>query len=353
MKHRHRARKTGLPPGTLVHIGDRMVEHANLSLIDYTPDSLVIKPLSSAAEAVAVKDTPSVSWINITGLHDTALLEEIGRGFEIHPLVLEDIGNTDQRPKLDLGERHLFIVAKMLKVIQGEVLTLDSEQVSFIVGPDYLLTFQEKEGDLFDPVRERIRQSQGRLRKTGPDYLAYALLDLMVDNYFVVLEALAEEIDAIEDQILGRPDAKTSQRIHHMKRTLLLMRKSTWPLREMITSLLRDESTLVKPGTHLFLRDLYDHTIHIFDTIETYRDMLSGLLEVQLSNINNRMSEVIKVLTIIATIFIPLTFVAGVYGMNFEYMPELAWAWGYPTVLLLMFGIGGGMLLWFRIKKWI
>jgi magnesium transporter len=241
----------------------------------------------------------------------------------------------------------------MLKVIQGEVLTLDSEQVSFIVGPDYLLTFQEKEGDLFDPVRERIRQSQGRLRKTGPDYLAYALLDLMVDNYFVVLEALAEEIDAIEDQILGRPDAKTSQRIHHMKRTLLLMRKSTWPLREMITSLLRDESTLVKPGTHLFLRDLYDHTIHIFDTIETYRDMLSGLLEVQLSNINNRMSEVIKVLTIIATIFIPLTFVAGVYGMNFEYMPELAWAWGYPTVLLLMFGIGGGMLLWFRIKKWI
>jgi len=353
MKHRHRARKTGLPPGTLVHIGDRMVEHANLSLIDYTPDSLVIKPLSSAAEAVAVKDTPSVSWINITGLHDTALLEEIGRGFEIHPLVLEDIGNTDQRPKLDLGERHLFIVAKMLKVIPGEVLTLDSEQVSFIVGPDYLLTFQEKEGDLFDPVRERIRQSQGRLRKTGPDYLAYALLDLMVDNYFVVLEALAEEIDAIEDQILGRPDAKTSQRIHHMKRTLLLMRKSTWPLREMITSLLRDESTLVKPGTHLFLRDLYDHTIHIFDTIETYRDMLSGLLEVQLSNINNRMSEVIKVLTIIATIFIPLTFVAGVYGMNFEYMPELAWAWGYPTVLLLMFGIGGGMLLWFRIKKWI
>jgi magnesium transporter len=353
MKHRHRARKTGLPPGTLVHIGDRMVEHANLSLIDYTPDSLAIRPLKSAAEAVECKESPSVSWINITGLHDTALLEEIGRGFEIHPLILEDIGNTDQRPKLDLGERHLFIVAKMLKVIQGETLTLDSEQISFIVGPNYLLTFQEKEGDLFDPVRERIRQSKGRLRKTGPDYLAYALLDLMVDNYFVALEALAEEIDAIEDQILGRPNAQITQRIHRMKRTLLLMRKATWPLREMITSLLRDESNLVKPETHLFLRDLYDHTIHIFDTIETYRDMLSGLLEVQLSNINNRMSEVIKVLTIIATIFIPLTFVAGVYGMNFEYMPELGWTWGYPIILLLMFGIGGGMLVWFRIKKWI
>lgn len=353
MKHRHRARKTGLPPGTLIHIGDRMVEHARLSLIDYTPDSLTFRPLQSAAEAITFKDSPSISWINITGLHDTALLEEIGRGFEIHPLILEDIGNTDQRPKLDLGERHHFIVAKMLKVIQGETLTLDSEQISFIVGPNYLLTFQEKEGDLFNPVRERIRQSKGRLRKTGPDYLAYALLDLMVDNYFVALEALAEEIDAIEDQILGRPNAQITQRIHRMKRTLLLMRKATWPLREMITSLLRDESNLVKPETHLFLRDLYDHTIHIFDTIETYRDMLSGLLEVQLSNSNNRMSEVIKVLTIIATIFIPLTFVAGVYGMNFEYMPELSWTWGYPIILLLMFGIGGGMLVWFRIKKWI
>lgn len=353
MKHRHRSRKTGLSPGTLVHIGERKVDQANLNLIDYSPDTLTMKPLKSAAEAVKFEGTPSVSWINIIGLHDTGLLEEVGRCFQIHPLILEDIGNTDQRPKIDLGERHLFMVAKMLRVIKGKQLEIDTEQVSFIVGADYLLTFQEKEGDLFDPVRERIRQNKGRLRKSGPDYLAYALLDLIVDNYFVVLESLADEIDALEEEILNGGDPKLTHRIHRLKRSLLLMRKATWPLREMITSLLRDESSLVKPETDVFLRDLYDHTIHIIDTIETYRDMLSGLLEVHFSNINNRMSEVIKVLTIIATIFIPLTFVAGVYGMNFEYMPELAWRWGYPAILALMFATGAGMLLWFRSKKWI
>lgn len=353
MKQRHRGGKTGLAPGTLIHIGERKVDQARIALIDYTPDSLKASSLGTASEAAAFRDSPSVTWINITGLHDTALLEEIRRGFEIHPLMMEDIANTDQRPKLDLAEHQLFIVAKLLRVKKSPELDMEIEQISFVVGPHYLLTFQENETDPFEPVRERIRQNKGRLRKSGPDYLAYALLDVIVDNYFVVLESLADEIDALEEQVLDRADANITQRIHRLKRTLLLMRKATWPLREMITSLLREESSLVKPETEVFLRDLYDHTIHILDAIEAHRDMLSGLLEVHFSNINNRMSEVMKVLTIIATIFIPLTFVAGIYGMNFEHMPELAWRWSYPVVLLMMAGVGAGMLVYFRVKKWL
>lgn len=324
-----------------------------MTLVEYGPGALEIRPLGTPAEAAAARETSLVSWVDIIGLHDAALLEEIGRGFGIHPLVLEDIANTDQRPKLDFGEDQFFLVAKMLRLGKDGAMEVDVEQVSFVVGPKFLLTFQEKEGDVFEPVRERIRQNKGRLRKCGPDYLAYALLDLIVDNYFVVLEQLADEIDALEAEVLGVTEQSVTKRIHQLKHTLLLIRKATWPLREMITSLLREESPLVASTTDPFLRDLYDHTIHIMDTIETYRDMLSGLLEVHFSNINNRMADVMKVLTIIATIFIPLTFVAGVYGMNFEHMPELGWKWSYPVVLLLMAGMAVGMLVYFRVKKWL
>lgn len=324
-----------------------------MTLIDYGPDELTVRTLGSAREAAACKDSAPISWLDVTGLHDMPLLEEIGRGFGIHPLVLEDIANTDQRAKLDLGEQHLFIVAKMLRVVAGEVMSVDAEQVSFILGPNYLITFQEKEGDVFEPVRERLRQNKGRLRRSGPDYLAYALLDLIVDNYFVVMESLADQIDSLEARVLGEVDPAVPHEINRLKRTLLLMRKASWPLREMVTSLLREESPLVASETDPFLRDLYDHTIHVLDTIETYRDILSGLLEVHFSNINNRMGDVMKVLTIIATIFIPLTFLAGVYGMNFEHMPELGWKWSYPIALLVMAAMGIGMLIFFRVKKWL
>jgi len=353
MKHRNRARKAGLPPGTVVHIGDRKIDHAQMVLIQYDAETLTTGTLKNAAEAVQDRESSSTSWIDVVGLHDTELLADIGRGLGLHSLVMEDIANTDQRPKLEVTTSHIFMVAKMLRVPENGKEGIDVEQVSFVIGPRYLLTFQEKPGDVFEPVRERLRQNKGRIRKAGPDYLAYALLDMVVDNYFVVLERLGDEIDELEGRVMGPPDPSISQRIHRMKRTLLFMRKSTWPLREMITALLREESDLVSSETQPFLRDLYDHTIHVIDTIETHRDMLSGLLEVHLANLNNRMSEVMKVLTIIATIFIPLTFVAGVYGMNFEYMPELGWKWSYPIVLFVMFAIGGGLLAYFRVRKWI
>jgi len=353
MKHRNRARKSGLPPGTLLHIGERMAEDAKISRTLYGPGSYQCSEITSA-EVTAGKASPgSACWLNITGLHDIKLLESIGKSFGIHSLVLEDIANTDQRAKLEAGDQFVFIVVKMLQLRGTEHSELDVEQVSFIMGPDYLLTFQEKNGDVFDSVRHRLQQEGSRLRKFGVDYLTYALLDLIVDHYFVVLEGIADEMDALEASILGEPDPDVTTRIHHLKRTLLHMRKATWPMREMISSLLRVESSLVAEGTVPFLRDLHDHTLQVLDAIETHRDMLSGLLEVHLSNINNRMGSVMKVLTIIATIFIPLTFVAGVYGMNFEHMPELHWRWSYPVVLLIMFGIGVGLLVYFRIKKWI
>lgn len=353
MKRRNRARKSGLPPGTLVHIGERKADEARIALIDYGPEELTFSALGSATEAAACRKTPSVSWINVTGLHDTKLLEEIGREFEIHPLLLEDIANTDQRPKLDPGDKQIYLVAKMLKVLKNDRADVDVEQVSFILGPNYLLTFQEKEGDVFEPVRERIRQSKGRIRKSGPDYLAYALLDVMIDNYFIVLESLSEEIDELEERILQSSNPEIPLRVHRLRQTLLLMRKAAWPLREIIAALLRDESPLVKASTLPFLRDLHDHAIYILDTLEFSRDRLSGLLEIHFSNLNSRMSEVMKVLTIIATLFIPLTFLTSLYGMNFERMPELHWRWGYPLLLAVMFLLGTGMLIYFRRKKWL
>ncbi len=353
MRHRNRARKSGLPPGTLLHIGDRKVDHAKITRTDYDPEVHECRELDGNKPLIAPAHLEKLSWIEVTGLHDVQLLQGIGDAFGIHSLMLEDIANTDQRPKIDVGDSQVFIVVKMLQ-LRGDIRTeLDIEQVSFILGRGYLLTFQEKDGDVFDSVRQRLRQKGSRLRKHGADYLAYALLDLVVDHYFVVLEGIADQMDDLEASILGEPKPDLTTRIHHLKRTLLQMRKATWPMRDMISSLLRMESPLVSGEMTPFLHDLHDHTLQVVDAIETHRDMLSGLLEVHLSNINNQLGAVMKVLTIIATIFIPLTFVAGVYGMNFDVMPELHWKWGYPIVLLFMFGIAAGLLVYFRIKKWL
>ncbi len=347
-----RSSKAGLPPGTLVHVGEKKVESVKITFIDYDEQSFQEKQVTSIEECLKLKDTPTVSWINIDGLHDIELLEKLGRGFELHPLVLEDILSTSQLPKFEDYDKHLFIVLKMLSINEANP-SVEAEQVSVILGPNYVISFQERIGDVFEPIRERIRKAKGRIRKMGPDYLAYALLDAIVDNYFVILEKFGEKIESMEEEVIGEPTEQTVQQIHSLKREMILLRKSIWPLREVIGGLQKSESSLVKETTDIYLRDVYDHTIQIIDTIESYRDMVSGLLDIYLSSLSNKMNAVMKVLTIIATLFIPLTFVAGIYGMNFEYMPELKVRWAYGAVWLFMIAVAVVMLCYFKKKKWL
>jgi magnesium transporter len=297
------------------------------------------------------RDTPPVTWINVDGLHELKVVEKIGAHFGIHPLVLEDIVNTGQRTKVEEFDDYIYIVIKML-VFDETADHIAAEQISLVLGPHFIFSFQEKEGDVFDFVRERIRKARGRIRKSGCDYLAYALIDAVVDNYFDVLEKMAEKIESIESQLLENPTPQLLEGIHHLKREMIFFRKQVWPLREVTNSLIKDPSELIRESTHIFLRDVYDHTIQVIDTIESFRDVLSGLSDLYLSTVSNRMNEVMKVLTIIATIFIPLSFFAGIYGMNFEFMPELKWRWSYPVFWVILVVIFAAMLIWFSRKKW-
>ena len=283
-------------------------------------------------------------------MQDIKLFEDIGKLFSLHPLVLEDILNTDQRPKMEDYGDYIYIVLKNIYRQEGEDLL--SDQISIILGNDFILSFQEQESGLFESIKEKIRKDKGRIRKEGADYLAYSIVDNIVDNYFVVLENLEEKIDDVEDDLVSKPNSDTLQNIHFLKKQLILLRKSLWPLREAIGSLDRSASLLINRSTGIYLKDIYDHTIAIIDTVETFRDMLSGMLDIYLTSISNRLNEVMKVLTIIATIFMPLSFIAGVYGMNFKYMPELELHWGYFSVLGIMFVITLFMLIYFKKKKW-
>jgi magnesium transporter len=347
-----RSEKTGLPPGTLVHIGEKKAEKVSISLIDYDETQFQHKESVTVEEAVHFKEKPTVTWLNVTGLHEVKIVEEIGKAFSIHPLLLEDILHTGQRPKLEDFGDYIFFVLKMLTYHEdtNEVL---AEQVSLILGPNFVISFQENEGDVFNPVRERIKNSKGRIRKLGSDYLAYALIDAIVDNYFVILEHFGEKIEVLQEEVLSQPGPDTLQIIQATKRDMIFLRKSVWPLREAISVLYRGESPLITESIIPYLRDVYDHTIQVIDSIETFRDMISGTLDVYLSSVSNKMNEVMKVLTIIATIFIPITFVAGVFGMNFKFMPELEWRWSYPIVWLVMLTVGISMLVGFRRRKWL
>ena len=347
-----RSSKAGLPPGTLVHVGEKKVESVRITFIDYDEQSFQEKQVPNIEECLKLKDTPTVTWINIDGLHDIELLEKLGKGFELHPLVLEDILSTGQRPKFEDYEKYIFIVLKMLSYSE-EKQSVEVEQVSLILGPNYVISFQERVGDVFENIRDRIRNAKGRVRKMGPDYLAYSLIDAVVDNYFVILERFGEKIESMEEEVVGDPTEKTVQQIHSLKREMIALRKSIWPLRELIGGIQKSESSLINETTDVYLRDVYDHTIQIIDTIESFRDTVSGLLDIYLSSLSNKMNAVMKVLTIIATLFIPLTFVAGIYGMNFEYMPELKVRWGYGAVWLVMITIAVIMLFYFRRKKWL
>lgn len=342
----------GLPPGTPVYIGEKVVGKVKIRVMDYDETHFQEKEVKAIEECFPFKDTPTVTWINIDGVHQADIIEKIGKQFDIHPLILEDIMNTEQRPKIEDFENYLFIVLKMLYTDNknGEI---QSEQVSLVVGPNYVISFQEREGDVFDPIRDRIRTAKGRVRRMGPDYLAYALIDAIVDNYFVVLEKVGEKIEDVEEKLVTEPSPQVLKNIHGLKRKLLFLRKSVWPLREVINILERGECSLVKKATIIFLRDVYDHTIQVIETIEVYREMLSEMIDAYLSSISNKTNEIVKVLTIIATIFIPLTFIASIYGMNFTWMPELEWPEGYHMVLVLMAIIGIIMIIFFRRKKWI
>jgi len=345
-------KKAGLPPGEVVYIGKEKTEKVNIEVIDYTESRFQEKSVKNIDECLKLMKKPSVTWINITGIHETEIIKEIGNAFGLHPLMMEDIANPNQRPKVDDYEKQLFIVLKMLNY-NKERDAVDSEQVSLVFGQNYVISFQEREGDAFDPVRERIRKGIGKIRKSGADYLVYSLLDIIIDNYFMVLEKLGEKIGRVEERIIKSPAKETLRAVHKLKRELIYLRKSVWPLREVISALVRGEFAFIKKATIVYLRDVYDHTIQVIDTIETFRDMASVMTDVYLSSISNRMNEVMKVLTIIATIFIPLTFVTGIYGMNFRFMPEIEWELGYFSVWLVIILIAVTMLGYFRKKKWI
>ncbi|MCG2721510.1 MAG: magnesium/cobalt transporter CorA [Thermodesulfovibrionales bacterium] len=345
--------KVGLPPGTLFHIGGKKDEKTRITIIEYDEPEFRERDISSLDEYVPPEDKSVVTWINIDGVHNLGVIEKVGALFNLHPLTLEDIVNTEQFPKIEDYGDYLFIVLKMLSY-EDKTDSIDIEQVSLCLGSGFLVSFQEGIKDkILSPIRERIRNGKGRIRKMGADYLAYSLIDAIVDHYFTILEKLGERIETLEDEVVENPEQKIINDIHQLKRQLINVRRSIWPLREVLNIMGRGDSALITDSIHPYLRDVYDHTIRIIETIEAFRDILAGILDIYLSNISNRINAVMKVLTIIATIFMPLTFIAGIYGMNFKSMPELEWRLGYPLILLVMTAIGISMLIYFRRKKWL
>jgi magnesium transporter len=349
---KRRIKKVGLPAGSLVYTGEQ-VGKVEVTLIDYDEQTFEERPVQSVDECIVYKAKPTATWINVDGVHNTTLLEKIGECFGLHRLVIEDLMNVVQRPKVEDYGEYLFVVLKMLTYDEKEG-RIVPEQVSLIIGENFLLTFQEGvKGDVFPLIRDRLRSGKGKSRKMGVDYLAYALLDALVDGYFVILEKLGERIDLLEEELVARPGRAIVEQLYQLKRELLFLHKAVWPLREVVSSLVRRESPLIRETTAPYLRDVYDHVVQAIDSVEIYRDMLSTMLDLYLSSVSNRMNEIMKVLTIIATIFMPLTFLAGVYGMNFKYMPELDWKYGYFIIWTIMIAIGIGMGFYFKRKKWL
>lgn len=344
-----RRNKIGSAPGTLpeeipsVAVKISVMDYSESELNEFCPDSI--------EEILSLRDTSTVSWINVDG-KDIHTIKKIGEHFNHHPLVLEDVATDDQRPKMDEYDDHLFIVLNMLSYNE-ERREVEAEQISLILGNNYVISFQEAGGDVFDPNRIRIRKNKGKIRKAGADYLLYSLIDTIVDHYYVILEKIGERIEELEDYILEDPTPKKLNELYSLKRQIIFLKRSVWPLRELIIKLQREESPLIKNTTQIYIKDVYDHTIQIIETIESYRDILAGMIDVYMSSISNRMNQVMKVLTVISTIFIPLTFITGIYGMNFEHMPELKWNHGYYMVLLICSSVAGSMLLFFKRKGWL
>jgi magnesium transporter len=349
---RKASNKVGLPPGSLVHVGERKTEQVKITLMDYDETTFTEKEVENIEECFPFKETPTVTWINIDGLHDVEIVERLGKHFNIHPLIQEDILHTGQRPKMEDLDEYILIILQML-YYDNEEDTVVSEQISIILGSNFVISFQEVSGDVFNSLRDRIRNGKGRVRRMGADYLAYALIDSIVDHYFILLEKFGERIETLEEELAKDPQPETLQAIHNLKQEIIFLRKSVWPLREIISGLERVESSLIHDDISMYLRDVYDHTIQVIDSVETYQDILSGMLDLYLSSVSNKMNEVMKVLTIFASIFIPLTFIAGIYGMNFKFMPELEWRWSYPALWIVMASVATFLILYFKRKKWL
>ena len=347
-----RSNKSGLPPGTLFYLGKYKSQKSSVSVIDYNSQNLTEKKIENIEELIPYKSFETITWINLIGIHDVEMVEKIGLEYNIHTLVLEDILNTHQRPKTDVFDDYIFVVLKMLQY-NDKKKKIEYEQVSLIFGSTFVITFQEKEGDVLEPLRERLRKSKGKVRTLGADYLAYAILDLIIDNYFHILEKFGDDIEVLEENITTNHQEKLLNEVYALKRENLILRKAIWPMRELVAQIERSDNNLIHKKTKPYLRDLYDHTIQVIDTLETYRELVSGLVELYMSMVSNKMNQVMKLLTVMSTIFIPLTFVAGVYGMNFENMPELAWKYSYFVALIIMFIIAVGMFIFFKKKRWI
>lgn len=347
----HEPKEVGLPPGSLVHVGEKRDHKPVIEVIDYGPDHLVEREVENVAECAEYKDSDSVTWVNVTGVHEPKLVKEVGDRFGLHALLLEDVLNTRQRPKVEEYGDAVFVIARMIWYDSEQ--QLRSEQVSFVLSDSFVLSFQELPGDVFTPLRERLRSKSGRIRSRGSDYLLYALLDMLVDNYFLVAEQVGVSIEELEERILSNYSSQTINDVHSLKREVINLQRVVWPLREVTSHLLRTEHSAFAEDTLLFLRDLHDHSVQVIETMQLSREMINGMVDLSMSQASNRMNEVMKVLTIIATIFIPLTFIAGIYGMNFEYMPELSWYYGYFLTLGVMVLVTAGMLVFFRRREWL
>lgn len=345
--------KSGLPPGSLIHIGDVLETATRMSVIDYNAENFEEKKIQSIEEILEYKDSNTVTWVIIEGLTNVDIVERIGAMFDIHQLVLEDILNTHQRPKFEEYDDHLYIVLKCL-LPEDDEFAVSYEQISLLVLDKIVFAFKEKKDDLFHSVQQRIRSNKGRIRKLGSDYLTYAILDIIVDQNFILIDSLDDAITSLEDVLLAsEPTSNTLNTIQILKREVISIRKHISPVRELITGMLRSESDLIDQKTHIYLRDVSDHAIRVIESIESYREILTGLLDIYISSVSNKMNETMKVLTVFASIFIPLTFLAGIYGMNFEYMPELKWKWAYPTLWAAFITIPVVLLIYFKRKKWL
>jgi magnesium transporter len=343
-------KKVGDPPGTVAYTGDVISDRIKISLIQYNEQEYIEHDFYDLSECLSQVKKNGVTWINVNGVHKTEVIEKIGKLYDIHPLTLEDIVHIDQRPKFEDYDNYVVAIMKMISFDTK----VNAEQLSIILLDNTVISFQEPQGgDVFDIIRARLRQAKGRIRKCGADYLAYALMDAVVDYYFHAVERIGDIVEEIEEEIITNSDKKSLLQLHGLKREMIYLRKQVWPMRDMISNMVRSETKLIKPSTDIYLRDLQDHVTRIIDTVETYRDLLSGIMDIYLSTNANKMNEVMKVLTIISTLFIPGTFIAGVYGMNFDYMPELHSPVGYAVVWVVMLAIMIGLLIFFRKKKWM
>lgn len=350
--HKHRAKKAGLPPGSLVHLGEVKTSAPALSVIEYDDTGLVETRFPDLAAWRAHQPVHATQWLNLHGLQDATLMREIGARFGLHPLVLEDILNTDQRPKVEGYDDYIYVVMRYLSY-DTAAMAMSTEQISLVLNHHGVLTFQERPTGAFEPIRERMRADRGQLRKLGADYLAYSLLDAIVDRYFVALEQLGEQSEELEDALLDKPSRYSLQTLHKLRRATQELRRAVWPLREVLNSLIRNDAGFFQPGTDLYLRDVYDHTVHIIESIEALRDMQAGMLDIYLSSLSNRLNLELRALTVITTLFMPAALVAGVFGMNFKYMPWLSEPDGFLMAMWLMGGIALTMATIFWRRNWL